>query len=93
MSATPLPFHEVLRARMDTLGRLVREAWVQWAMEQPDPKPSWLVPYDELSPADQEADRQIGQAVWSVAYLTGFNDGMQAAYNISHGKPPGARSE
>lgn len=53
----PLPFDR------DTLGRFVREAWVRWAETQPNPKPSWLVPYEELSDADQEADRQIGEAV------------------------------
>jgi hypothetical protein len=47
----------------DDLGRIVREAWVRWAQTQPSPKPSWLVPYDELSEADKEADRQIGEAV------------------------------
>jgi len=45
------------------LGQIVREAWVKWAKQQPNPKPSWLVPYDELSEADKEADRQIGEAV------------------------------
>lgn len=47
----------------DDLGRLVRAAWIDWAMKQPAPKASWLVPYDELSEADKEADRQIGEAV------------------------------
>lgn len=47
----------------DALGRLVREAWVKWALTQTNPKPSWLVPYDELSEPDKEADRQIGEAI------------------------------
>jgi hypothetical protein len=52
----------------DELGRFVREAWVRWAQRQPAPKPSWLVPYDELSEADKEADRQIGETVarWTL---------------------------
>lgn len=49
----------------DVLGRRVREAWVDWAKRQPSPKPSWLVPYDELSEPDKEADRQIGEALVS----------------------------
>lgn len=53
----PLPFSR------DVLGRFVREAWVRWAEQQTDPKPSWLVPYDDLSEPDKEADRQIGEAV------------------------------
>lgn len=60
--ARPLPFDR------DQLGRFVREAWVRWARTQPDPKPSWLVPYDQLSETDKEADRQIGEAVarWTL---------------------------
>jgi hypothetical protein len=45
--------------------RDVRVAWIEWARTQPDPKPSWLVPYDELAEPDKEADRQI----W--AYVAG----------------------
>jgi|GEM_PF-6563020 len=58
----PLPFSR------DELGRMVREAWVRWAATQPAPKPSWLVPYEELSEPDKEADRQIGEAIsrWTV---------------------------
>jgi hypothetical protein len=50
----------------ETLGRIVRQSWVKWAVTQPAPKPSWLVPYNELSEADKEADRQIGEAVACV---------------------------
>lgn len=58
----PLPWDR------EQLGRFVREAWVRWAETQPNPKPSWLVPYDELSEPDKEADRQIGEAVarWTL---------------------------
>lgn len=48
------------RLNRDYLGELVREAWVEWAMQQPDPKPSWLLPYRDLCEPDKEADRQIG---------------------------------
>lgn len=60
--ARPLPFDR------DELGRMVRQAWVKWAEGQPNPKPSWLLPYDELSEADKEADRQIGEFVarWTL---------------------------
>lgn len=58
----PLPFDR------DELGRKVRDAWVRWALTQPHPKPSWLVPYDDLTEADKEADRQIGEAIarWTL---------------------------
>lgn len=54
----------------DTLGRMVREAWVRWAEQQPTPKPSWLLPYNELSEPDKEADRQIGETIakWTVIH-------------------------
>jgi hypothetical protein len=47
----------------DTLGRIVREAWVAWAQEQDSPKPSWLVPWDDLDESDKEVDRRIAEAV------------------------------
>jgi hypothetical protein len=56
--------YEILEERLaltdDDLGTLVREAWVAWAKAQPDPKPSWLVPYHELPEPDRQADRHIG---------------------------------
>ena len=47
----------------EALGRCVRAAWIRWAQTQPDPKPSWLVPWEELSESHKEADRQMGEAV------------------------------
>lgn len=44
-------------------GRLVREAWIRWAETQPNPKPSWLVPWEDLSEPDKEADRCIWEAI------------------------------
>lgn len=53
----PLPFDR------DQLGAMVRQAWVRWALTQPNPKASWLIPYEELPECDKEADRQIGEFV------------------------------
>ncbi len=47
----------------DDLGRIVREAWIKWAKDQPNPKSTWLVPYDKLDETDKEADRMIGEAI------------------------------
>ena len=47
----------------DDLGRLVREVWVSCAREHPDPKPSWLVPWEGLGEWDKGVDRRIGEAV------------------------------
>jgi len=48
------------------LGRVVRHAWVEWAEQQPDPKPSHLVLWDELDEGDKEVDRRIGEDVEAV---------------------------
>lgn len=45
----------------ESLGREVRLEWVEWATEQDDPKPSWLVPWEGLSEPDREVDRRIGE--------------------------------
>ena len=47
----------------DQLGRLVRESWVRRCRSIGDTKPSHLVPYDELSEADRETDRVIGEDI------------------------------
>lgn len=47
----------------EELGRVVRETWVAWAREQPDCKPSWLVPWDELDAGQREVDMRIGAGV------------------------------
>lgn len=54
------------RLSREYLARQVREAWVRWAQTQPEPKASWLVPYDGLSEPDKEADRQIGEHIRNV---------------------------
>lgn len=51
----------------EVLGRLVREVWIEWAQQQPAPKPSWLVPWEGLSEPDREVDRRIGEVVASHA--------------------------
>ena len=48
-------------ADRESLGKIVREVWIEWAKEQPDPTPSWLVPREGLSEPDKEVDRRIGE--------------------------------
>lgn len=52
----------------DDLGAAVRAEWIVWAKSQPSPKPSWLVPYDQLSAPDKQADRMIGLVIarWTL---------------------------
>jgi hypothetical protein len=58
----------VERDKKDWLGMVVREAWVRWAQGQPNPKASWLAPWEDLPAEIQEAERRIGcavaEAVW-----------------------------
>jgi|SRR6185437_11479846 len=74
------PAQEYVKQDRDLLGRLVRDAWIRWAKSQPIQKPSWLVPYSELSEVDKEADRMIGEAMetWIVATM-GAQQPAQAA--------------
>lgn len=49
--------------KREELGKVVREAWIKWAKTQPNPKPSWLVPWEGLSEPDKEADRCIADGL------------------------------
>lgn len=51
----------------DFFGALVRLEWVEWAKQQPSPKPHWLIPWDQLDEANKEVDRRIGVRVAEVA--------------------------
>lgn len=94
--AAPLPFDR------DELGRMVREAWVRWAETQPNPKPTWLVPYEALSEPDKEADRQIGEAIarWTMIGCAARHsigapteDVVEAARALSWSYPSGDNSK
>lgn len=50
----------------EALGRRVRGVWIQWAKEQPNPKPSWLVPWAGLGEPDKEVDRRIGEELYRL---------------------------
>lgn len=56
-------YPQIMFFNPDDLGKIVRNAWIEWAKEQSNPKPSWLVPYEELSQPDKDADIRIGKAV------------------------------
>lgn len=55
-------------------GKLVRDTWIEWAKEQPNPKPSWFVPWEELSDPDKEVDRRIGDALHDDALRGVFQE-------------------
>lgn len=45
------------------LGRALRAAWLAWARRQPNPKPSWLLPWEDLPAEHQEVDMCMAEAV------------------------------
>ena len=61
-------------------GKQVRAAWMRWARMQPDPKPSWLLPWDQLDDPDKEPDRVIWEEV--AAPYQAFIDALMA--QLSH---------
>lgn len=75
-------------ALREDLGKMVRDEWVAWAKEQPNPKPSWLVPWDGLSEPDKEVDRRIGERL----YRAGMHDAIKLAVESGRLLPAGAAS-
>lgn len=61
------PGREALKLNRDVAGRVVRVAWVEWARQQPDPKPHWLEPWEALDEPMREVDRRIGESVIAAA--------------------------
>lgn len=51
----------------DYLGQVVRAAWIAWAANQPDPKPTWLDPWNTLSESIREVDQFIGETIFNLA--------------------------
>ncbi len=47
----------------DTLGRIVREVWVDYAHEIGNPNPAHLLSWDDLDEGNREVDRRIGLAI------------------------------
>jgi hypothetical protein len=74
--------------RRESLGKRVREVWVAWARTQPNPKPEWLVPWDELEERYKEVDRLIGSALWGdfvAEYSEAAANAAIAAIDKAHG--------
>ena len=66
----------------DRLGKLVRDVWIGWAKEQPSPKPSWLVPWEELGEVDREVDRRIGEKL----FVEGISGAIEVCRTRAHGE-------
>lgn len=85
---------EVEAVDRDAGGRIVRQAWVEWALEQPNRKPSWLVPYDELSEPDKEVDRRIYEACAQTSFTNAIDlrAALDKAYMAGVNAPPRDRA-
>lgn len=70
----------------DTLGQLVRRAWLAWARRQPDPKPSWLVEWQDLDDGQKTVDREIGAAVFAFALREIYQSQFGATGEFPEGK-------
>lgn len=53
-------------------GRLVRQVWLEWAREQPSPKPSWLLLWEQLDEGQREVDMRIGDALFERGRQAGL---------------------
>lgn len=58
-------------ATRDEVGKIVRDVWIKWAHEQRSQKTSWFVPYEELTEADKEVDRRIGETLYDLGIEQG----------------------
>jgi hypothetical protein len=56
----------------ESLGRIVRKMWVEWAREQPAPKVGWLWPWEDLSEPEKEVHRRIGAALFLAGEQCGI---------------------
>jgi DNA-binding PadR family transcriptional regulator len=68
-----------IREPRELLGRSVRQVWVEWAHEQPDPKPSWLLPWEDLDEGQREVDMRIGDALFAAGRTAGYEYGRADA--------------
>jgi hypothetical protein len=57
----------------DKKGMRVRQIWMAWAQEQPNPKPSWLMPWKDLDEPSREVDRRIGCGLWGDGFAAGLD--------------------
>ena len=52
--------------RVELWAEQIRVAWVDWALTQPNPKPSWLVPWATLDEQSKDADRAIARRLLAL---------------------------
>jgi hypothetical protein len=50
----------------EELGIQVRNVWLVWAREQPNPKSHWLRPWEQLTKPEKDVNRRIGEALYNL---------------------------
>lgn len=58
----------------EVLGRYVRNVWLAWALEQANPKPSWVASWEAISDREREVDMRIGEQLYDLGYRSGKSD-------------------
>lgn len=56
----------------ESLGRIVRDAWIERCKLKPNPRPDHVAPWEEMPEFDRETDRVIAEAV--LAHLMSLLD-------------------
>jgi hypothetical protein len=71
-------------ALRESLGQCVRNVRLTWAQQQPDvaEHPSWTVPWSKLTERDREADRRIGEKLYSMGWFNARRDAVYALDNL-----------
>lgn len=72
----------------EQLGREVREEWVAFTREQPNPKPHHLLPWEELDEANKEVDRRIGERLWCAGWVRAYHDLWDIFARANADEPP-----
>ena len=72
----------------ELVGRMVRQIWVEWAQQQPNPKPSWLLPWDELDDGQREVDMRIGAALFEAGQRAESYTFVQIVNLLNECPPP-----
>jgi hypothetical protein len=56
------------RATGEALGRAVRDIWLAWARTLSNPRPSWLLAWEELPETERVIDRRIGATLYAMGW-------------------------
>ena len=76
----PAPTAAPVALDREALGRRVRTLWVDFARQQPNPKPHHVAPWEDLDEPNREVDRIIGETLTREAVEWAFAAVMAVPY-------------